>query len=109
MIYLQNTTESQVLFVPRSGAVPEGDLVLKAKNTIDLETEIEETVTDLRTSDLYFNLAIALPAGLPDGEYEYSLSVEGVTLSTGLLVIGENSTPSQYEKDITYEQYETTE
>ena len=107
MIYLQNTTESQVMFVPRSDAVPQGDLVFKARNTIDLEAEINEVVTDLQTSDLYFNLAISLPADLPNGEYEYTLAVREISLSTGLLVIGENSHPSEYNKEITYEQYET--
>jgi hypothetical protein len=107
MIYLQNTTESQVMFIPRSDAVPQGDLVFKARNTIDLEVEINEVVTDLQTSDLYFNLAITLPADLPNGEYEYTLAVGEIRLSTGLLVIGENSHPSEYNKEITYEQYET--
>ena len=107
MIYLQNTTESQVMFIPRSDAVPHGDLVFKARNTIDLEVEINEVVTDLQTSELYYNLAVTLPADLPDGEYEYSLAVGDTILSSGLLVIGENFSPSEYNKTITYEQYET--
>ena len=107
MIYLQNTTESQVMFIPRNGVTPQGDLVFKAKSTIDLEVEINQAVTDLQTSDLYFYLAIELPAGLPDGEYEYTLSSEGDTLSTGLLVVGDYSEPNEYDKNITYEQYET--
>ena len=107
MIYLQNTTESQVMFVPRSNATPSGNLVFKARSTIDLEVEINEAVSDMQTSDLYFKLAISLPAGIPNGEYEYTLAVGETTLSTGLLVIGENSRPSEYNKDITYEQYET--
>ena len=107
MIYLQNTSESQVMFVPKNGAVPSGDLVFKAKSTIDLVVEVNRVVTDLRTSDLYFNLAVELPAGLPDGEYEYSLSIGDTILSSGLLVIGENSHPSEYNKEIQYEQYET--
>ena len=72
MIYLQNTTESQVLFVPRNGADASGELTLKARNTIDQDFIIDR-VLDLKTSDLYFNLAISLPAGCPDGEYEYAL------------------------------------
>ena len=107
MIYLQNTSESQVMFAPKNGAVPGDDLVFKAKSTIDLVVEINESVTDLRTSDLYFNLAIALPAGLPDGEYEYTLLAGDVPVTTGLLVIGENSHPTEYNKEIQYEQYET--
>ena len=108
MIYLRNTQEAQVVYVPRSeGSRPSGDLVFKAKNTINLEEEVDVHVTDLQTSDLYYNLAIELPAGLPDGEYEYTLSSEGDTLSTGLLVVGDYSKPNEYDKNITYEQYET--
>ena len=106
MIYLDNTSESQVMYVPKNGTIPDGDLVFKAKSTIDLVVEINEVVTDLRTSDLYFNLAIALPEGLPDGEYEYTLSCGDAILSTGLLVLGGLSHPSEYNKEIEYEQYE---
>ena len=107
MIYLQNITESQVLFIPKSGATPQGDLVFKAKSTIDLDVEINQVVTDLQTSDLYFNLAVSLPESLPNGEFEYTLAVADIVLSSGLLVVGENFHPSEYNKDITYEQYET--
>ena len=108
MIYLQNTTEeSQVLFVPKNGATPEGDLVLKAKSTIDLDVEVNQEVTDLNTSDRYYIMNVTLPAGLPNGEYEYTLMVGDILLSSGLLAIGENSHPSEYNKDIQYEQYTT--
>ena len=107
MIYLQNTQESQVMFIPRNGETPQGDLVFRAKSTIDLAVEINQAVTDLRTSDQYFNLAVTLPADVPVGEYEYTLSAGNIPVSSGLLVIGENSHPSQYNKEITYEQYET--
>lgn len=107
MIYLQNTTESQRLLVPKNGAVPDGNLVFQAKSTIDLAMEINQVVMDLMTSNLYFNLAVTLPAGLPNGEYEYYLGVGANLLSTGLLVIGEGAEPSEYNKEIEYEQYET--
>ena len=107
MIYLQNKTESQVLFVPKSSPGHNLVLVFKAKSTIDLTCEINQGVIDLETSDLYYNLAISLPAGIPDGEYEYSLMNGETILSSGLLVIGENSHPSEYNKEIEYEQYET--
>ena len=107
MIYLQNISESQVVFIPKSGTVPAGDLVFTAKSTIDLETFINQTVIDLQTSDLYFNIAVTLPQNLPNGEYEYSLLAGEILVSSGLLVIGENSRPSEFNKEITYEQYET--
>ncbi len=107
MVYLNNTTEAQVLFIPKDGAMADGDLIFRAKSTIDLETEIDLFVIDLQTSDLYFNLSLTLPEGVPVGEYEYTLTAGDEVMSTGLLVIGENFHPRQYEKDITYEQYET--
>ena len=108
MIYLQNTQEAQVVYVTRSdGSRPSGDLVFKAKNTITLEEEVDVHVTDLQVSDLYYYLAVSLPENVPDGEYEYTLSAEGETLSTGLLVVGDYSKPNEYDKNITYEQYET--
>ena len=108
MIYLQNTQEAQVVYIPRSeGDRPQGDLVFKAKNTINLEEEIDVHVSDLQVSDLYYYLAVTLPEKVTDGEYEYTLSSEGDTLSTGLLVVGDYSKPNEYDKNITYEQYET--
>jgi hypothetical protein len=107
MIYLQNTQEAQVVYIPRNGVTPQGDLVFKAKNTINLEEEIDVHVLDLQVSDLYYYLAVTLPEKVTDGEYEYTLSSEGDTLSTGLLVVGDYSKPNEYDKVITYEQYET--
>lgn len=105
MIYLRNTTESQVVFVPKNGPVPVGDLVFKAVSTIDLDEKVNQAVTDLQTSEMYFNIAVSLPGDVPDGEYAYSICMGDSVLSSGLLVIGENTYPSEYDKDITYEQY----
>lgn len=107
MLYLQNTTESQTIYVPKSGAVPAGVLRFKARNTTDLSVEVDRFVRDFRTSGLYFNVSVVLPAGIPDGEYEYTLSVGDAVLSSGLMVVGENAKTSEYNKDISYEQYET--
>ena len=105
MIYLQNTTESQVLFVPRNGAGASGELTLKARNAIDQDFIIDR-VLDIKTSDIYFNLSIALPAGCPDGEYEYALMDDGIVLSTGILILeSAESRRTEYNKDIEYEQY----
>ena len=104
MIYLQNTTESQVLFVPRNGAESSGELTLKARNTLDQDFIIDR-VLDLKTSDLYFNLAITLPEDCPDGEYEYALMDDNIVLSTGILVLQSADARTDYDKDIVYEQY----
>ena len=105
MIYLQNTTESQVLFVPKNGTIESGELTLKARNTIDNDFIID-TMVDINTSDLYFNLAVTLPAGYPDGEYEYALMDNDIVLSTGILILeSAESRRTEYNKDIEYEQY----
>jgi hypothetical protein len=82
-----------------------GDLVFKAVSTIDLDEKVNQAVTDLQTSEMYFNIAVSLPGDVPDGEYAYSICMGDSVLSSGLLVIGENTYPSEYDKDITYEQY----
>ena len=105
MIYLQNTTDSQVLFVPKNGTTESGELTLKARNTIDNDFIID-TMVDINTSDLYFNLAVTLPAGCPDGEYEYALMDDNIVLSTGILILeSAESRRTEYNKDIEYEQY----
>jgi hypothetical protein len=109
MLYLDNTTEAQGVLVPRDGQSAEGlDLHFRAVSTVDLSTLLDTPVSDLGTSGQYFRIAVELPEGAADGEYEYTLSGNGVTLSTGLLCVGElpDVTRSEYNKSIEYEQYE---
>lgn len=108
MLYLQNTKEAQVLFVPKNGEIPSGDLVFKAKSTIDLAIEIDIQVVDLDLSSLYLQLAVQIEGDIPNGEYEYTITVgeDQEVISTGLLIIGENSKPEETETSIEYEQYE---
>lgn len=107
MLYLQNTQEAQELFVPKNGIVPPGEVIFKAKSTIDLETMIDVEVVDLNISTIFMLLSVILPADLVVGEYEYSVQVGDQIISSGLLVIGEFAKPDQYEKTIQYEQYES--
>lgn len=108
MIYLEDTQEAQVVYVPRcNGMMPQGDLVFKAKNTINLTEEIDLYVADLQVSDLYFYLSVILPEDVTIGEYEYELKFEDTLLSSGLLVVGDYAKPDQYNKEIEYRQYET--
>ena len=48
---------------------------------------------------------IRLSEGIMSGEYEYTLSDEVGVLSTGLLIIGEKEMLTEYNNEITYEQY----
>lgn len=106
MIYLKNISDAQVLMIPRNGGIVTGEMSLVMRNTTD-QQETTLSVTDLNTSGLYFNLAVALPGGLADGEYQYSLMDGNIQVSCGLLYVGDLQSPSQHETTITYKQYES--
>ena len=106
MIYLKNISDAQILMIPRNGGIMTGEMSLVMRNTTDLQ-ETTLSVTDLNTSGLYFNLAVALPGGLADGEYQYSLKDGNIQVSCGLLYVGDLQSPSQHETTITYKQYES--
>ena len=106
MIYLKNISDAQILMIPRNGEIMNGEMTLVMRNTTDLQ-ETTLSVTDLNTSGLYFNLAVALPGGLADGEYQYSLKNGNIQVSCGLLYVGDLQSPSQHETTITYKQYES--
>ena len=106
MIYFKNISDAQILMIPRNGGIVTGEMTLVMRNTTDLQ-ETTLSVTDLNTSGLYFNLAVALPGGLADGEYQYSLKDGNIQVSCGLLYVGDLQSPSQHETTITYKQYES--
>lgn len=106
MIYLKNISDAQILMIPRNGGIVTSEMSLVMRNTTD-QQETTLSVTDLNTSGLYFNLAVALPGGLADGEYQYSLKDGNIQVSCGLLYIGDLQSPSQHETTITYKQYES--
>lgn len=131
MIYLSNTTDAQTLRIPAVSEKVDGTLTLTLTNTINLgSSEVEYTpviflidsdgayildsdgnyVTvegdEVDTSRLYYVCSVELEDGMPDGEYEYTAEVDGETVSTGLLIIGDR-TPidTEYDNTVTYEQY----
>jgi len=58
------------------------------------------------TSRLYYAVGVIVPSTLPVGEYEYTADADGVTVSTGLLYIGDFAPNIQeYENTAQYEQY----
>lgn len=106
MIYLKNISDAQILMIPRNGGIVTGEMTLMMRNTTDLQ-ETTLSMTDLNTSGIYFNLAVTLPGGLADGEYQYSLKNGNIQVSCGLLYVGDLQSPSQHETTITYKQYES--
>ena len=112
MLYLQNKTESQPLAIPRPGEVPTGNMVFTAKSTINLDMVINVSVLNLEVSDLYLFLAVSVPAGAPNGEYQFTLSAGDDVVTTGLLVLcqegeveGDEFPGTETETSATYEQY----
>lgn len=101
---MTNTEEAQVLFVPRTDGENHGNLSITIKNTICL-SGVTFDVIDLHTSELYYRLAVVLPAGVASGEYEYQLKSGEEVLSKGLLIVTESSSTTEYNKNIQYEQY----
>ena len=106
MIYLVNTTDAQVAYIPRDTEFT-GTLSLSLKSTVDLDTPyISATVVDLNVFRTVYAVAVELPEDIQPGEYQYKLTAGGVEVSTGVLVIGEyTQAREQYNKQITYEQY----
>lgn len=106
MLYVENKTDAQPLFVPRSRPGIAGDLFLKIRSTVGLDYPVETKALDLDISSLYYRIAVALPEGIADGEYEYTLSDGTGTLASGIIYVGGLISPQQMETPITYEQYE---
>jgi len=109
MIYLNNTTDAQVVYVPRDTELPVGATVrFTAKSTVDLDTPVTALVIDMELHRVYYNVALTLPEGVAPGEYQYELTAGDEVVSTGLLIIRDARTPAtEYNKQTEYEQYES--
>lgn len=106
MVYLENTTEAQPLFIPRSRAEVVGSLALTLRSTVGLEIVVDAEAIDLDTTPLYYRVAVALPDGIAEGEYEYTLADDTGALATGIAYIGELADPTETDTEIRYEQTE---
>lgn len=107
MLYLDHTTDPQPVRIPREEGSAGGTLFLTLRSTVDQSTV---TLTPTVTGDghHYFHLTAALPQGMTEGEYEYTLLADGETVASGLAIVGDYSTErTTYNNDITYEQYTT--
>lgn len=109
MIYLSNTTDAQIAYVPRDVEVPEGTTMTFAmKSTVDLDVVVTALVIDTQMHRMYYNVALSLPEGTATGEYQYELMGDGIPVSTGLAVVKDDGRDvTEYNKEIEYEQYES--
>ena len=104
MIYLKNISTSQILFIPRCREI-EGSLVFSIKNTINHSVSVNVSVVDLQP-ELFIQFPVKLPADTNTGEYEYELTDDAGLISTGLLIIEDESVVYQHNLSVQYEQYE---
>ena len=106
MIYLNKTTEAQTVLIPRDTEAT-GLLRLKMRSTVGLDIPVSVAAIDLDVHRLCYQLGITLPEDIVPGEYEYTLTADEETVSTGVMVVADApNKPGQYNKEITYEQYE---
>ena len=108
MIYLSNTTDAQVAYVPRDTEVPEGATIrFTMKSTVDLDRVLDALVIDMNLLKVYYNVAVTLPDDITPGEYKYELTADGEVISSGLCIVRDNGeTMEEYNKEIEYEQYQ---
>ena len=107
MIYLQNTTISQDLQIPRSLPTPQdAALSLVLLSTMgEGSTTLE--VTDNTPTSTYYSFNVTL-SGQMAGEYEYKVQAGDTILAQGLLRIMESEVQvgiEEYETTIEYAQY----
>lgn len=109
MIYLSNTTDAQIAYVPRDTEIPAGTtLTFTMRNTVDMDVVVTALVIVMGLHRIFYNVALQLPADATPGEYQFELRGEGELLSTGLAVIRDDAVAvNEYNKVIQYEQYET--
>lgn len=105
MIYLKQTTDLQMMYVPKDGRDAKGDVFFKAFSTIN-QFGFSFDAAEENSSLLYHKVLVELKENIPAGEYEYDLSDEAGVLSNGLLIIGGTDAKVEYLIDNEYEQYE---
>jgi hypothetical protein len=107
MIYLNNSTATQVVYVPATSIKVDGTLTFTLKNTIDNNEPISVSVTSTNESDIYYKFNLSLTAKIQEGEYEYELKKGTTDLEQGLAIVGDSSQKKEYNNIISYEQYES--
>ena len=113
MLYIKNSTQSQVVSIPKHGKLPEG-----AALYLELHNEVNNTVIGVAlvdSSEARDAVAahIELPTELVPGEYTYHLVNSNVdqegtphnqVMATGLAMVGGYATPEDgYNNTIEYE------
>lgn len=107
MINLRNTTEPQTVAIPLEEPAGVMPYTLTLRSTFDEVTiALSWAGDELTEFGHYVEVAVQLPADLPDGSYEYDLTdAQGRKVAGGCVKIGNyDDTAESYEKSISYEQ-----
>ena len=106
MIYIPNTPEvAQTLTVPVANPLQVA-AVFVLFSTVDRREVLRAEVTPEGGKRLTASFAVTLPDGLSNGEYEYALLVGGVTVESGVAVVGDwDGAEKQYRENVEYKQY----
>ena len=108
MIYIEYADISTTLTVPVGVTAAAGDYTLTLVSTVGREEIAAEVAVTLAGTG-YVSLAVN-PVGLEmtEGEWEYTLTdSDGVAQASGIMsVLGDGIERKEYEKNISYEQYE---
>ena len=106
MIYLNNIARPQRLQIPKTGLSDGCALHLTVRSTVDLSIVLDADVRDSGKSSLYWTVRVALPAGIPDGSYEYTLTAGGLLESEGCMTVGRQDVRAvEYVQDMEFRQY----
>ena len=107
MIYIDNSTTAQVVYVPASEKKVEGSLTFMLMSTVNRQEALSVSVTQEGQSDLYYKFKLTLTNKMQEGEYEYILKQNNDILDCGLAIVGSSSPKTEYNSVIQYEQYES--
>ena len=104
MIYIANNTKTpQTVTIPVASPLS-GAFVFSLRSTVDRRDVLTANGT-AGAKRLTVAVSLTVPAGLSDGEYEYTLSQKGAAVDSGVAVLGEWQREKQYHENIQYKQY----
>lgn len=106
MIYLQDTSGEQTIWVPKSFSSSAASFAFTFHSTTGLE-DIATEVTDEGEGEYYKFTVDVQGLGLTPGEWEYTVTSFGNVMASGVLTVVSDELEYRriYDKNITYEQY----
>lgn len=104
MIYIPNNSKiPQTVTIPVASPLS-GAFVFSLRSTVD-RREVMTTSGTAGAKRLTVQVTATIPAGLPNGEYEYTLTQNGAAVDTGVAILGAWAREKQYHENIEFKQY----